>query len=508
MFKRLDVFLFFSALAATCCLALTLEHFPYSDINNHLARFVWLDRYMFGHRPDFVLFHWIPTPYIGLDVVGVALVHLFSPEIAQRLLALLALAALPLGMFVFIQALNISNRGWALIGVLLSLNWCFLYGFVHYSIGLGAAFFFLAYWWPRRERPTLRHCLGALFGASLVYCIHLSAALTMLTVIGFHAVYVLARMVWIEKASCLSAIKHPRWALSCIAIIPVLALFAISKAMTPESTLVDHHEWVFRPFMNKLQSLFSIFYAFDLKQAMVLFVGYGVSLLALGIQTYRRRTQLNDFIGLPVVFLALYAVFPVVALGGYDVDMRFLLPAFLFPFCVVGQKSRNDMASNHAALFVPWIACFIHLIVIFQHGKEVDRSLDDYNTLLSKIPAQTSVLALVVQEPYRRLNPYRHYVHWHAIRNSGKTGQLFCGNCGSGEQLSHFTLKKPLYAPDIHWGTQHVQPLDWKRIQDDYDYVVLAGVNADASTILETHAKRVHQVGHFSLYIHSTPKGY
>jgi hypothetical protein len=53
--------------------------FSYGDEPNHLARYTVIERILWGEGSQDYSFHWIPTSYIGVDLFGAGLVHLFGP---------------------------------------------------------------------------------------------------------------------------------------------------------------------------------------------------------------------------------------------------------------------------------------------------------------------------------------------------------------------------------------------------------------------------------------------
>ena len=114
------------ATLANLLVAASAGAFPYHDSTNHLARYVLLERAWFGQPVAWTVTRAIPTPYIAVDLLGVALVHFFGPLAALKVLAVLTLAVLPAGLYALLRVTSPSQRGWALVGLA-----------VHVSVGDG-----------------------------------------------------------------------------------------------------------------------------------------------------------------------------------------------------------------------------------------------------------------------------------------------------------------------------------------------------------------------------------
>src|SRR6185295_14997400 len=156
-----------AATAVNVLVALAAAHFPYQDAINHLTRYFLMDQAWSGHPVDWVEVRLVPTSYIGTDMIGVALVHFLGPAGTLRVMAVLPLVLLPAGMYALLRVSAPSQRGWALVGALLSLSWFYLGGFLSYTVGFGLTLLWLAAWWPRRAKCSWR-CRIALAAGCIV----------------------------------------------------------------------------------------------------------------------------------------------------------------------------------------------------------------------------------------------------------------------------------------------------------------------------------------------------
>ena len=172
------------AVAVTLAVAWSARYFPYQDSTNNLARYVLMDRAWFGTPPPFLQVRAIPTPYIALDLVGVAFAHVLGAPLALRAMTGLLICVIPLGTYLLLRATCPERRGWALVAVLCSLSFYLLIGFFNFVAGNGAALIWLAAWWPRRDRTDARSVAGLAAGLALVFFVHLAGALSVLVVVG------------------------------------------------------------------------------------------------------------------------------------------------------------------------------------------------------------------------------------------------------------------------------------------------------------------------------------
>src|ERR1700730_13359118 len=171
-------------LMANLFVVLSARHFPYEDAPNHLARYTVIERILWGEGSQDYSFHWIPTSYIGVDLVGVGLVHLFGPTVAEKVLASAAVVLPIVGMYLLLRATAPCRRGWSLVAVLISFSWELMAGLLNFVLGFGLVLCCLAWWWPRRNAagwsaPTI--VAGMTFGLCFV---HASAPLLLLVVLA------------------------------------------------------------------------------------------------------------------------------------------------------------------------------------------------------------------------------------------------------------------------------------------------------------------------------------
>jgi hypothetical protein len=495
------------ALAVTLYVVCSARYFPYQDATNNLARYVLMDRAWFGSPAPFLQVRAIPTPYIALDLVGVALTHALGPALALRAMACLLVCVIPVGTYLLLRATCPDRRGWALVAVLCSLNFYLLIGFFNFVAGVGAALIWLAVWWPRRDRSDGRSRVVLALGLALVFFVHLAGALSALVVVGM--AYVVD--IWDRwraagfPRSTVRAFWTPRLTtlLSAAAVVVVCAaVWHLSLGPEPPSPTIPPD---YRTLGNKLANLVSPFYALSYVQTMVLTGGYGVSLLAF-LVVNRRTFRTDIMLCSAAAFVVLFLVFPYRVDGAGFVDMRWLLPAILLPFCAVAV---GPVAPQRALLAIPFVAALIHAGVVRHATVRIDSELAVYRQMLDVVPAGARLLPLIAEpQSQRRLSPYRHFALWHTIDGGGRVPGLlteeerYDTNPPSlpHKFFGHFREPSILYYPDERWGTDRMFPLDWHRIATDFDYVIEAGTDPRVRTVLDAHADKIDSAGDFALY--------
>jgi hypothetical protein len=503
---NVEAWLVVLATACTVAVAWSVHYFPYHDATNNLARYVLMDRAWFGHPAPFVRVRLLPTPYIGLDLIGVAFVHVFGPAPALRLMATLLICIIPLGLWRLVSVTCPARRGWALAGVQCSLSFYFLFGFFNFVAGIGAALLWLAVWWPRRDTGSWVTRVWVSLALALVFLVHLAGAMTVLVVLGVAWLTDLWR-VWRsqgERRLSWSMIASPRLAMlisACVAVGVFWVVWRLSLGFEAPASVAP---W-YRPFSSKVANLASPFYSLSKVQMVVMAGGYLAS-LATFLIVNRRTLRADALLGSAVAFLVLYVVFPYSVDGAGFVDIRWILPAILLPF---SATATGPIPAQRAWLLVPFTMAIVHAGLILSEGKQLDRNLEAYRRVLQAVPPEARLLPLVADgKRHGRVDPYRHFAMWHTIEDGGRVAGLLVEE----EQFDsnpprllhkffgHFQEPVHLYYPDEHWGTDSMSVLDWHRITRDFDYIVVAGDNPAARSAIAAHADSVAGDGDVVLF--------
>ena len=493
----LEEWLLAAAVLANLAVALAVRHFPYQDIVNHLTRYVLLDRSLGGTVPPWLIVEWRPTTRIVADLGGVVLVHLLGPGGALRFLAILPLLLLPGGMYVLLRVTAPTQRGWALVGALCSFSWYYLTGLQDFTLGLALVFFWLAFWWPRRDsgRWSTRIWLG--LGCTLLLFVHLSAPLLAIGVVGVN---------WLRDAlfeyrrtrSATTFLNSQLGTLVVLALAVVLAVATTAIAAVPDEAPMGPP--YFRPLGQKVLALASPFYSFSWLQLAVMLAGFVLA----GLQLLRRpRAEfLTTFMLCAPAFLLVYLVSPRSIIGAGDVDVRWLPTAFLLPFCA----PTSARAPSGTVLRVLLAACLAHALTVLIWARRIDPDLDAYDTVLSSLPKDAKILPLSTDRGrFGRVRPYEYYGLWHTIRSNAQVPGLFSGTGmrREGPSMHHFDhirVRYQPYQPPPEWAKLAAEPLDCAAVRRDYTYVIQAGVDPWAARMISACARVERRVGPITLY--------
>jgi hypothetical protein len=276
--------------------------------------------------------------------------------------------------------------------------------------------------------------------------------------------------------------------------LPVVVLgFIMSRSMAPAP---EGSGPEFRALGDKLRHLLTPFYSFSGRQCAVMAGGYLAALLVF-LLAYRRALRPGPLGLSALAFLALYFGFPVAVGGTYDLDVRFLLPALLLPFCAEGAAGE---APGRKWWLLPWAACLLNFAFVIGPVRSIDRELTSYRAALDGLPKGSAVLPLVCDDGrHGRIRPYRYFAHWHLIERQGRVPGTFAGP--EFTFYDHFRRTgPPLYQPELDWGTTDFAPLDWEQIAAQYQYVIQAGEGPRAAALIAERARPVARVGDVTVY--------
>ena len=488
------------AVAAHLLVVLGARHFPYHDAINHLARWTlisdeWGGRGATWARVDLRVF---PSPYLGVDLLGASLVHLIRPANALRTLTALSVASLPASMYALLRVVAPQQRGWALIGVLFSFGFFTLLGSLAEILGLALSLAWLALWWPRRENASVGHVLLLALACVVLYLVHLTAPLSILVVIWIdYALAVFARVKGTTRWSWALLDSRVRTVVPITLVVGALVVGWIATSSSGPA----RDPFVWSGWEEKGQDLLAPFYSLSFTQLGVMAGGYAASVIAFLIVNGMPR-QRDTFAFSAAAFLALFLVFPS-RLGTHTsmLDVRWLLPAYLLPFCVAARPIRR---SPTTALLVPFVAALLHAAVIGAKARDFDRKLDDYDVVLAGIPPGTKILPLEADPGrHRRVLPYHFYAMWHTVDRHGRVTGLFAfqNDQGTYENLRALRIVDEMLVrvPD-YWAIGGRFDYDWPTINRQYDFILLAGTDPVASSYLASRAREVMRVGEVTLY--------
>lgn len=500
-----ELTVFLIGLAVNIAIVLAVRNnFPFEDSVDHLTRYVLMARAWSGHGVPYIEMRPIPGPYLGLDLIGAVLATVLSPAATLKVIAVLVVSAIPIGFYLLLAATGTVNRGWALVGVVLGFGFFTHVGFMSYTVGLGLTMAWLAAWWPHRKALSPAQWTGLTLGLLATFLFHLSAPLMILVVIWLDMMLA----VWYDRREH----KDKRWR-GVLLMTAILGLFVlISNSLLPPIPPDAHPGALYlgTPW-SKLRNILTPFYVYGYGQALVSVVTY-LGALVLFLRTNPRPHWIGTW-GLAVAaFVALYLIFPPNMWGTGYLDMRWLMPAFLLPFCMAEWSGNRVRTSVLVALLVGSV---INSVILSRGVHTIDRELDDYATALERLPPGRNVFPVVADEQRwgPRVIPYRHFAFWYQIENGGRVPSLFnFGGDGGGAPpqtfMPYFQETAHLYPPPGGWSggmTRDTDAVDWSRVTDEYDYVIVAGNDPRMHREVAAHARPDFTVGEIAVYAIARP---
>jgi hypothetical protein len=478
-------FAFCLALAAQTLVVLVPTHMPYVDAVNHLARWVMMDRYWSGDPSAGMVFVLRPSNYLISDLMGATLVHLIGPQFAFKSMAV-ATSLLPgVGLYALLRTVAPQLRGWALVGLLLGINRYFLTGYLNYQLGLGLVFLWLALYWRFKSRPNPARVAWLIVFGVVLSQIHLSSIAVLTIVVGWDA---------LADALDVTRRKGPKEALSSLFFpASTLAIPFLATALTQSGwsgVVPIASRFVFRSPLRKCFQIVGPFFTLSMLQSVLLVVGYLASVGTFVWFVCRPGKWNRNILSVASLFLC-FAVFPVSIRGTYDVDVRFLLPAYLLVFISrTPTGTSKDMGSKR--LLVPFLACFLHAGAVAIESRRIEAELSRFDAILQHIPPGQTVLDVVAQPPHFGVPIYKHFAHWEVVKKRAR----LAGTFGSPHYpyFEHFRLIDPVqYEPDLGSLTAGQPMIDPERLSQTYSFVVLVGGDEEILAQLERVARVVER---------------
>jgi hypothetical protein len=304
------------AAVAGLCLALVaplalVDVPPLLDYPNHLARLVVL---AFGPAdPVLARFYaprWGIIPDLGIDLLGVPLLHLLPVHVAGRAIIGIVVLTPVLGAIAYSRAAFGRCSWWALGAGLVAYNQMLLLGFLNFTLGLGLALWLAAAWLAWRKTRPWRALAIVVPGAAALFFCHLMGLLFLALLLGAQ------ELAWLWRTRGRTGLVGRVAAVLAVGVVPA-ALYAASSlqdmagaAVFP--SLATKASQLLAPFVNVILPL-------DIVTA-ALVAGAVLGLLLSG----RCRVTASAGIALALALL-LYAVAPAEFKGTANLDARFVI---------------------------------------------------------------------------------------------------------------------------------------------------------------------------------------
>ncbi|GFE79932.1 hypothetical protein GCM10011487_19320 [Steroidobacter agaridevorans] len=452
-----------AALYGLFCLA--LSNAPLTDLPNHLVRAHAIGDFLFDAGRLFggsFSFHPRWTPYLAGDLVLACLDWLVGIEWASRLWIAISVLLLPLSIWFVLGVQGCSRRGQivgSLLGFYLATDWFFASGFLNYRISVACVLF--GYGWFLRSQDTgsMSAYVWYILLAVIGYAMHLSALIFLFAVVA-------VSLAW--------AVLKGRQPLSraTVLALPLLALLAIHFGF-PDGEAGNDFASHWGTWESKLRRLMSSAVRFNVKYEILLFALFLTATLVpwLGIRWRQAFRSSSTELALALVFMALYFALPLVHGGVYDVDNRALPLALLF-LLFAGIRSCDLAAPAQQRQLV--LAITVAAANLVYLGFEIlpqNYAMSLYRTVAQRAPAASAVLPINTQPEIGRYEPFSHAGAFVTSETIALTPYLFSGP--ANPNIGYFRYLRPPYAPSQFWYTRNDGTVDWEKIKQSYDYLLV-----------------------------------
>jgi hypothetical protein len=471
---------------------------PLTDYPNHLARC-----YLLAFGPsDPVLSqmfssHWQIIPNIAVDLLLPALMHVFSPLFAGRVVLSLCLLLPTSGAVALSYAYFQRRSYWQIAAGFAAFNALFLMGFMNFELAIGIALWGAATWVHYRERfPIVTVGFGAAL-ATLAFFFHMFGFCFYALLVGSYELTVLFG----KDLRTLPDIRHAikRAALLVITLLIPATLYFVS----PLEQIKDAARWPH--IAQKAANFFGPFLeyssAFDVLTIVPL-----IALLIFCVMQRRARISAAALIA-SVVLLVSYIVMPRAMKGTYFLDIR--LPIMLGFMIFAGFMPKSLAPRQRIAAGILFATLFLARITfvtsVWIHSQ---RDVADVRQVIASVTPGTRVLAADVvcndnpawcaSMPISRRLPELAPTYWHLAAFVLLDRHAFWPNIFAEDTKQPIAIKEPyrdlqaLDSPPVNYtylALDQVPPIELKRFpfltgwSQKFDYVLV--LNAEGAPNLD-----------------------
>jgi len=355
---------------------------PLTDYPNHLARCYVL---AFGNSDPVLsrMFtaHWQIIPNIAIDLLLPALMHVFSPFVAGRIVLALCLLLPTSGAIALSRVLFGRRSFWQLTAGFAAFNVLFLMGFMNFCLAIGVALWGAAGWIHFRERsPWTAVAIGTAVAISAFF-FHIMGLFFYALLVGCYEVFVILDG---DLGSAYGRSKALRRA--SMAAIPLVVPFLL-YLRSPLERVTGGVEWT--SYRRKFYSLFIPFLGYSLPLDLLV-VAPVLGFLAYCI--WKKKAWISRPIALCCcLLLLLYAVLPQTVKGGFWVDSR--MPAMLGFVLFAGFLPRGVSARQQAMIASLFALLFVIKVgFVTQVWHSAQRDVRSVREVVSNIDPASLVL--------------------------------------------------------------------------------------------------------------------
>ena len=452
-----------------CCLPfLVVDHLPFIDVPNHIARLLIRDDIRAGGSlGTYYSWEWRIIPNMALEILSAPFAGRMDPEAVVIGLYVAGVVALCAGAFWIDRSLNGPHWGVSLLTGVIIFNGALRFGFTNYFLGLAVAVPLFAAWVHFRPRLGIASLLLFAFAGLGLMHMHLYAyGLYALCVVGYEIGLLFEERPRLQFGNF-------RGRLPLLGVGVMLAVPGVLLLAGPMRGSAGIVAW--SGFGSKLRALVSPIY---FNQPVVeggLLLLLGAAMVA-GLVTRTLRVHARMMPVLVLLGLAFLAM-PVMLFGSYHADYRLLSGAAFF---VIGAV--RFVPGTRTVLRVGVAVAVLGLLVrvgsITAEWILVQPVLREQIASMAPVPPGARVL--LITGDVRALQALGmpkigHFAVLGLTRRGAMSGSLFMADFAFPLRL------QPAFREYVHDNRRFPPPLDLDR----YDYVQVIGEPPRA--LLESH---------------------
>ncbi len=471
---------------------------PLTDYPNHLARCYLL---AYGHSDPILsqMFsaHWQVIPNIAVDLILPAMMHVFSPLTAGRIMLALCLLVPASGAVALSYAYFQRRSFWQLAAGFAAFNALFLMGFMNFELAIGIAMWGAAAWIHYRERFPIATVASGAVVAIIVFFFHIFGFCFYALLLGSYELSVLVGSHFQTWPNALYAAKRASL-LGMALLVPVVLYFVSPLEKAEESAQWPHLAQkaanFFAPFLDYSS-------AFDILTVIPL-----IAFLIFCVLQRRARIS-SPALMCSVILLATYMVMPRGMKGTFFLDIR--LPVMLgFMFFAGFQPTNLSSRQRSAAVLVFAALLLARIVFITDVWMHSDRDLDDVRQVIVPVTPGSRVLAADVicsdnpawcaSMPISRRLPELTHTYWHLASFVLMDRHAFWPNIFAEDAKQPVRIKEPykelqaVDSPPINYlelASSSIPASELKRFpflpgwSEKFDYVLV--LNAEGAPDLE-----------------------
>jgi hypothetical protein len=419
----------------------TVRYPPLADYPNHLA-----SAFVLAHLKDpafhfsqFYRANWNTYPYLTMDAIFLGLGHLMPIELAGRVLLSLSVLSVPAAAWFFLRYANPGEESLAFWSLLVSNNlYFFLYGFLNLQLSLALCLVTVGLWLRYLERPRWAAWGVLLLMTTALYFTHLA---------GF-------AVAGVVMASYTLLARRPVRDVLLAALLFIPGMLFYLHAMWG---LTSHSAMYFRTFADKAGGLVAVMVGYSpaLDFMTLLVIAASLAWARAGNRDFRWNPR---WLGAAGILLSLYWLLPAVYRAA-NVDKRFLPFIFVFALAAgkAGRRGRRLAAVAVLLFLIRAGGLERHFISLQPRLAELSRSFE-------AIPKRARVLP-VADWSQPATMAERHFWAYGVIERGWHSPCLF-----HDPGVHPLAMRPHAYDPCGQAGTP-TTPLDWERVQSEFDYV-------------------------------------